>query len=434
MRQLGLGFIFILLLTKVSLAASLSSTEANISDYLAHQTQPQLALLEKLVNINSGTTNLEGVHRVGEIVRHELDELGFKTRWEEEPAEMKRAGTLIAERQGKKGKRLLLIGHLDTVFAPNSPFQRFELGKNSAKGPGVIDDKGGVVVILYALKALQEVHALDDRSITVVLTGDEEDSGKPTSISRKPLIEAARGSDVALDFEPTVTLNSATIGRRGVSRWLVTVKGNESHSATIFQKEVGVGAIFELSRILNAMRSTLSKVKELTFNPGLVLGGTSLSYDDKTAQATVFGKDNVVAKTAKAKGDYRFLTLKQKQFFEKKMMAIVKHSLPGTESTISFQEGIPAMSPTNGNLALLKKYSEASQDLKLGKITAFNPALRGAGDISHVAAIVPANLVGLGAMGWNSHSVIEEIQLDSLPIQTKRAAVLIYRLTSESQL
>jgi len=427
MRRL-LIIIFIIFFTKSVMAAGLSPTEINIRDDIANHTQPQLALLEQLVNINSGTTNLAGVHRVGEIVRHELDELGFKTRWEEEPAKMQRAGTLIAERQGKKGKRLLLIGHLDTVFAPNSPFKRFELHKNSAKGPGVIDDKGGVVVILSALKALQAAHVLDDTTITVILTGDEEDSGKPTSISRKPLIEAAKHSDIALDFEPTVTLATATIGRRGVSRWTLSVQGNEAHSATIFQKEIGAGAIFELSRILNAMRSTMAMTKDVTFNPGVVLGGTALTYDDKRAQATVFGKDNVVAKIALAKGDYRFLTLKQKQAFEQQIGTIVKQHLPGTRSTVSFQAGIPAMSPTEANMALLKTYSEASQDLNLGKVTAFDPTLRGAGDISHVAAIVPANLAGLGPMGAGAHSVSESIELNSLPIQTQRAAILIYRL------
>lgn len=416
-------------MTQIAFAAELSPTEIEIRDYVIKDKQSQIALLEKLVNINSGTTNPEGVYKAGEIVRPELENAGFKTRWVEEPPVMHKAGTLIAERQGSKGKRLLLIGHLDTVFPPDSKFQQYVMRKNTAKGPGVLDDKGGVVVILFALKALQEAHALDDTTITVVLTGDEEDSGKPASISRKPLIDVARQSDVALDFEPTITLETATIGRRGISEWFINVHGNESHSATIFQKDVGAGAIFELSRILNTMRTRLAGGKNLTFNPGMVVGGTTVNYDEKTTQATVFGKSNVVSKIAMAKGDYRFLNPQQKHSFAMKVTEIVKQHLPGTTSDVTFKDGIPAMQPTARNKKLLTIYSGVSVDLGMGKVKPFDPALRGAGDISYVCSIVPANLAGLGPMGWGTHSVIEAIEISSLPIQTQRAALLIYRLT-----
>jgi glutamate carboxypeptidase len=414
---------------QLACASQLAPAEKQMRDYIISQTAAQLALLEKLVNINSGTTNLVGVHKVGEILRTEFDKLGFTTRWVEEPPSMHKAGTLIAERHGKKGKRLLLIGHLDTVFAPDTKFQRFEKRANSAKGPGVEDNKGGDLVMLYALKALQSVHALDNTSITVVLTGDEEESGKPTSISRKPLFEVARKNEIALDFESAITLETGTIARRGIGSWAIITHGNESHSATIFQKEVGDGAIFEMARILNAMRTGFAKVQYLTFNPGMALGGTTLSYDDRTSQGTVFGKTNVVAKVAAVKGDYRFLTSAQKKTFEDKLTLIVQKHLPGTKSSLVFQDGIPAMQPTASNMALLKKYSAASDDLGLGKIKPLDPGLRGAGDISHVAALMQANLAGLGPMGFGSHSVMETIELRTLPIQTERAAVLIYRLT-----
>jgi|SRR5579885_594021 glutamate carboxypeptidase len=422
--------LFLFFLTQIVFAGTLSPTEKAIKEYIDNTRQAQLSLLEKLVNINSGTTNPEGVYQVGKIVQRELDKLGFTTRWAEEPANMHKAGTLIAERNGNKGKRLLLIGHLDTVFPKDSKFQQFIPEKHIAKGPGVIDDKGGVVVILAALKALQAVNALDDRSITVVLTGDEEESGKPTSISRKPLMDIARNTDVALDFEPTMTLDTATIGRRGISAWIITAHGNESHSATIFQKDVGDGAIFELSRILNTMRAKMAGGKDLTFNPGFVSGGTSVNFNNVSAQGTVFGKTNVVSKIAMAKGDYRYLTPDQKQEFEQKLKHIVKEHLPGTKAEVVFEDGIPAMQPTKPNIALLSKYSQASEDLGMGRIKPFDPALRGAGDISFVANIVPASLAGLGPMGIGSHSVIEAMEINSLPVQAKRAAVLIYRLTS----
>src|SRR3990167_8081942 len=226
------------LLTQSSFAA-LSSEEIKLQQYIVTHESSQIAFLKKLVNINSGTNNIKGVRRVGEMMRQPLNQLGFKTKWINMPTSLHRAGTLIAERQGKRGKKLLLIAHLDTVFPPNHTNKRFMLDKPNAKGDGIVDDKGGLVVMLYALKALQANHQLNNTSITIVLTGDEEDSGKPTHLSRKALIELAQGMDVALDFEPSVTLDTATIARRGISLWRIETSGNESHSSTIFQKDVG---------------------------------------------------------------------------------------------------------------------------------------------------------------------------------------------------
>lgn len=410
-------------------AASLSVIEKQISQYVTQQKNEQLSLLEKLVNINSGTANISGVHQVGEVLRLQFEQLGFKTRWVEEPANMHRAATLIAERKGTTGKKLLLIGHLDTVFPKDSVFQKFERSGNMATGPGVIDDKGGDVIILYALKALQAAHALDNTTITVVLTGDEEDSGKPTTISRKPLFDAAKDSDIALDFEWAITPDTATIARRGITNWVLETQGNEAHSSEIFQKSAGYGAIFELARILNTMLTQLSGEKYLSFSPGLTLGGAIIHYDKNKSQGSVFGKGNIIARTAMTKGDLRFLTVHQKLDAEKRISAIVNNHLPGTTASINFEDGIPAMPPNSSNLELLKKYSRVSDDLEYGSIKPLDPGVRGAGDISHIASMVSANLAGLGALGTGAHSTKETLYIHSLPIQTQRAALLIYRLT-----
>src|SRR4051794_36346665 len=130
-----------------------------------------LALLERVVNINSGTHNFTGVRAVGDVFRKEFDALGFKTTWVDGAA-FKRAGHLIAEHPGP-GPRILLIGHLDTVFEADSPFQRFErINDSKARGPGIIDMKGGDVIIVSALKALRKVGALDRMNLVIVMTGD----------------------------------------------------------------------------------------------------------------------------------------------------------------------------------------------------------------------------------------------------------------------
>lgn len=423
------AFIVSLIYSALIHAATLAPPEQRMAQYLQAERHKQLLLLEKLVNVNSGTLQVTGVHQVGELLRPLFEELGFKTRWIEEPANMHRAGTLIAERKGAGSKRLLLIGHLDTVFPADSPFQHFKRMGAVATGPGVIDAKGGDVVILYALKALHQAQALDGVTVTVVLTGDEEDSGKPTSISRKPLIEAAEHSDLALDFEWSLASDTATIARRGIVNWVLWAKGKEAHSSEIFQTAAGAGANYELARIINELRTQFSKEPYLSMSPGLILGGTTVSYDKEKSQGTAFGKGNVLAQTAMAKGDLRFLTAAQKARAEEKVLQLVSQHLPGTSAAIQFQEGIPSMPPTAANEGLLALYSQVSEDLGYGKVKALDPGTRGAGDISHIAARVSASLAGLGPVGSGAHSIKETLELDSLLQQTQRAALFIYRLS-----
>ena len=409
--------------------AALSSEERRISQLALQQEMSAMSLLKTIVNINSGTDNIAGVRRVGKMIRAQLNALGFKTKWVSEPASMHKAATLIATHPGKSGQRILLIGHLDTVFSRHDKAMHFKrVDKQHAKGPGIIDDKGGVVVMLSALRALQQAHALKNTSITIVMTGDEEDSGKPTAISRKPLIDAAKNSDVALDVEPSITKDTATIARRGITMWTITSSGNQSHSATIFQSNVGAGAIFELARMLNTMRTDNQNEKYLSFNPGRILGGTTVTEDAKSARGNAFGKENVVAKTALARGDIRFIDTQQENTFKEKLLAIAKQHLPGTQSQVAFQQGIPAMPPTENNRRLLQQYSDVSTDLNMGAIKALDSGVRGAGDISFVASVVPASLSGLGPLGVGSHTTIEGMYVDSLSMQTQRLAILIYRL------
>ena len=142
-------------------AQKLSLEEMEVTRWVdAHSTEAE-ALLERLVDINSGTMNFAGVRSVGAALRTELDSLGFETQWIDVP-ETNRAGHLFAKRPGTRGKKLLLIGHLDTVFEEDDPFQRFQRQSNGwASGPGVDDMKSGDVVIVFALKALAAAGLLD---------------------------------------------------------------------------------------------------------------------------------------------------------------------------------------------------------------------------------------------------------------------------------
>lgn len=413
-------------------AQSLSATEQQIVDYVDAHNDEAIDFLERTVNMNSGTMNHDGVRALADVYRAELDALGFETRWVSLPDSVNRAGHLFATRTGDRGPRLLLIGHLDTVFEEDSPFQRFErLSDTLATGPAVNDMKGGNALVLYALKALDAAGALDGAHITVAFTGDEEKPGQPISVSRGALIEAAQQSDVALGFETASGMDYATIARRGSSGWTLRVQGRQAHSSGIFSDGTGSGAVFEAARILNAFHEDVRGEEFLTFNPGILLGGTDVSYDASAARGTAYGKTNVVAKTVVVDGGLRFISDAQKESARDRMRAIVAGpNRPQTSAAITFEDAYPAMQPTDGNRALLDVLDRVSRDLGQGPVKAYDPGARGAADISFIAAYVDG-MDGLGVMGSGAHGLDETINLRTFPLLTQRAALLIHRLTQE---
>ncbi len=411
-----------------SAVAQLTETEEAIAAWVDGQLDEALDLLIRTVDINSGTMNHAGVRQVGDIFREEFDRIGFDTWWEELPPELNRAGNLYAEHRGSKGKRVLLIGHLDTVFETDSPFQKFErIDDRVAKGPGTEDMKGGDVIALYALKALHELGHLDDTQIIVAFMGDEEFPGRPVSLSRKTLRELGQRSDVALGFESMVGL-TGTVARRGYTGWVLNVEGKRAHSSGMFSDEDGAGAIYETARILHTFYADIRGEEYLTFGPGIILGGTKVEYDKQHSTGTAFGKANVIPQTVVVEGDLRTISPEQTARTKERMQAIVRASLPRTSATITFDDSYPPMAPTEGNYAVLDMLSSVSEDLGYGPITALDPAERGAADVSFVAEFVDC-IDGLGAEGSGGHTIHERINLDSIPIAIKRAAILVYRLT-----
>ena len=403
--------------------------ERVISAYVDAHDAGALALLERIVNINSGTQNFAGVREVGAIFRTEFDRLGFQTRWVDGAA-FQRAGHLVAEHPGA-GPRFLLIGHLDTVFERDSPFQTFRrIDERTATGPGIIDMKGGDVVILQALSALDAAGVLKTMNLTVVMTGDEEDGGRPLAKSREALVAAAKGADIAIGFEDGPgDPRYAVTARRGTMDWQLRVKGTPAHSSQIFREEYGYGAIFEAARLLNAFRETMAGEEHLTFNPGVILGGTSVEYDTVQVRGTAAGKTNVIAGDTVISGDLRTLSPAQLDKAMKTMQRITATPSPRTQAVLTFGEGYPSLAPTDGNARLLAVYDRTSRDLGYGAVTAVNPDKAGAADVSFISGEVKMILDGVGLMGHDDHTPSETADLSTLPSQTKRAAITLYRLT-----
>lgn len=394
----------------------------------AHE-QASLALLEQIVNVNSGTMNFAGVRRVGDMLRPRFEALGFKANWVD-GTPFGRAGHLVATRPGR-GPHVLLIGHIDTVFEPDHPLQKWErVDANTARGPGVSDMKGGIIVGLAALDALREAKLLDSLQLTVVLHGDEEESGRPLDLARRDLIEAAKAADIAIGLENAANNpKTAVTARRSSTGWVVKVSAKSAHSSQIFADEVGAGAAYELGRILNGFYQEVRGAEFVTFNPGLIASSTQVEFKSEPLGATQSGKNNIVAPVAIASGDLRTLTMQELQETRAKMRKVVENgNLPHTSAEISFTDSYPPMAPTEGNRKLLSIYDEVSRDLGFGPVTEVNPRNAGAADISFAADHVEMAIDGLGLLGGGSHTPEEFTDLRTYKIQTQRLAVLLYRL------
>ena len=447
MKTLVVGLLVGAVCSVGGFAQTLAPVESAMVRAVDGESAAAVGLLARIVDINSGTMNLPGVVAVKDVIAPQLEALGFKVMWNPMQAVDGRAGDLVAEHPcpagtGRCGKRLLLIGHMDTVFEPSSKFQRYAIvpgtDGNVATGPGVCDMKGGLVVMLSAMKAMKAAGALDAAEITVVLSGDEEAHGEPVEVSRRDMIAAGKRADVALEFENGSRMGGANgghdmvrISRRSSLSWKLETTGVSGHSSQIFNDHFGYGAVYELARILDEFRRELPE-KGLTFNVGLVLGGATAAEDAAKTGGTATGKSNVIPPVGLAKGDIRTLSNEQTERVEAKMRAIVADHLPKTGAVIEFGEGYPAMAETAAAHGLVEQLNAVNGALGLAPQEVMDPMLGGAGDIAFVAPYVPAGLVGVGAMGDGAHAERETVYLDSLPKEAKRMALLMYRLSRPS--
>jgi glutamate carboxypeptidase len=411
-------------------SAALSPAEKKMATAIDASRDRDLALLQKLVDQNSGSRNFEGVRAVAAMMQAELEPLGFTVRWVPMP-ETGRAGHLVAEHKGR-GKHILLIGHLDTVFEKDSPFQKMVRQGDTVEGPGVSDMKGGLVVMVSALRAMKAAGTLRNADIRIVLSGDEESAGHPVDLARHDMIEAGKWADAALEFEGLAQDHGQDVGsisRRGSITWTLNTTGHTGHSAGIFAKSEGFGANYELARIVDTFRRELRE-PNLTYSVGIMLGGVAVTPSATTEEAiggTAQGKANIIAAQGFATGDIRAASNEQAARIEDRMRAIVADHLPGTGAEISFSEGYPAMAPTEGSRALLGQLNDINRDLGLPQMGELDPMKRGAGDIAFVAPYT-SGLVGTGVAGDGAHAIGETADLTSFPRQEKRAAILMSRL------
>ncbi|MEQ9561551.1 MAG: M20/M25/M40 family metallo-hydrolase [Woeseiaceae bacterium] len=433
LRSIFVTAFALLFISPLATPAELNTDEQRMIAWVDANIEGAIELLEETVNISSGTMNHAGVRAVGKVMARELEALGLETEWIDMPEEMQRAGHLFGYRYRDGKKRMLLIGHLDTVFEADDGFQSYTRDGDTAFGPGVDDMKSGNAVIVYTLKALEEIGALDDISVIVAYTGDEENAGSPLSLSKHDLIEAGKWADVSLGFEGGMSYDGqdwATISRRSSSNWYLEVTGQQAHSSRIFSESTGHGAIFEAARILSEFDEQVRGEEYLTFNAGTIQGGTDVAYDSESNRGTTFGKTNVVPNRVIVHGDIRTISQAQLERVREAMREIVADNLPHTNARIEFEDRYPPMEPTEGNRSLQSILSRVNEDLGRGPMPILDPSRRGAADISFVAPYSDS-LAGLGADGKGGHTPNESLDLTSMPIAIKRAALLMYRLARE---
>lgn len=413
--------------------AHLTDAEGMITTTVEAHFETDVALLERIVNINSGTHNHTGVREVADVLIPEFEALGFTAEWIDQ-SHVTRAGHLFLRLEGNpEATPILLIGHLDTVFEPSNAFQTFTREGDRAIGPGVTDNKGGIIVILAAMRAMHAAGTLNDANLIVALTGDEEDAGYPTEQSRAHLIEAGQWADVSLGFEGLSVLDgrdTGVVARRSSNNWTLRTTSQSGHSSGIFREGVGYGAIYELTRILDAFRTQLPE-ENLTYNVGFMAGGTPAVLGEDNLSASTVGKTNIIPDSAIARGDLRTISQEQSERIAQRMREIVDQNLPGTDAEITINFRYPPMSPSDANRALLARLNAINTDLGLDVMEELPPSRRGAADISFVAPYSDG-LAGMGPSGRGGHAIGESVDLLSFTRQAQRAAILITRLSQEA--
>lgn len=399
----------------------LSEEEKQLAVWLDERQAQILDTLKSHVAINTGTENIKGLDSYRQLLGRELRQLGFATQeYPSEPVpilncnggEMTFANHLVATRRGGKPKRIFLSGHMDTVFGPTDTFQSLRVDRQGVlRGPGVADMKGGIVVMLYALKALHAHGRLDNANITVLLNSDEEIG----SLGSRPLLERlARQHDVGLVFESSEN-NLLARARKGLGQARLKVTGRESHAGGAHEQ--GVSANLALAHKVVAIEELTDYRRGVTVNVGVMSGGE---------------KRNTIPGCAEAYIDLRFPTLADGKYLQS---AISRIAAAKEVSNAAFPE-LPKIElwmslhrPAKEVDARVDKMIADAMGLSLllGEPVQGGVYAGGGTDGSIMQAAGLPTVDSLGPDGSGIHSSREQITITSLMARTKLAAIILAR-------
>lgn len=404
--------------------SDLSTRESNIEKGLVEQQAKMERTLKQWVDINTGTWNAQGLKNYSGILRAQLKKLGFTV--EVRPGiKLDQPGTgdavtgpiLIARRaakyQDEGARRLLLSGHMDTVFETSSSFQKYKQDKETpylATGPGVIDMKGGMVVMMYALEALNNENLLDRANWVVVLNSDEEVG----SLGSRAVIEGeARNADYGFVFEGGRKGGAMVGSRRGLGQFHLSVEGVAAHAGSSHSE--GRSAVRELAKKILEVEALTNYKKGLTLNTGTFQGGT---------------KRNIIPEYAEAWIDVRFDSAAEGARAKEALQKIAdKVHIKGTKTTLWGLLHRPPKEETASVTALLKRHAQAAEDLGIQHGGTIHSG--GGTDGSLMGAVGLTNLDSMGPIGGRAHTDKEFIVLETLSQRARVAAVLLSRIILE---
>lgn len=383
--------------------------ESAVFAVLERERDSLLAFWEELVNMESGSRDKENVDRTAERVEKELRSMGAET----EVLRFEKAGNSVSAVLGKDrpGAPVALMGHYDTVFPAGTVAKRpFRIEDGKAFGPGVLDMKGGIALLIFAAKALEEA-GYRERPIRFILAGDEE-TAHCCSDMAKEYEERSKGCVAAFNCETGDPLNKIVVGRKGVIQCEMAVKGVAVHAGREPQK--GRSAILELSHKIVDIHRLTDHSRGLTFNVGTVKGGVV---------------PNAVPDFASAGIDVRCMTTDQIAEAKEKLLAVAGRTyIEGTSTELSFSASFFPMEQTTGNEKLFAYVADIYGQLELPA-----PSMEFSGGGSDSAFSVCAGIPTVDQMGvkgeWN-HSDREYAILDSVFERAKVLAACILNIRS----
>jgi glutamate carboxypeptidase len=387
LRAIGLGF-----------AAWLSAAPAFAAEAVkpildsAEKHKPDaIKLWERLVNIDSGTGDGEGLKAVGAVAIEELRKLGASI---ETVSSAPAAGdNIVATLTGAGKGTVLLMAHMDTVFAKGAAAARpFRIDGNRAYGPGVSDDKAGIVTGITALKILDELEFKDYARITFMLNTNEETGSRG---SRTLIEKLAKEHNVTLNLEAGRAGDGITIWRKGSGTIKVEVKGHTSHAGA--SPELGRNAVMELAHQMLQLSKLANAEKGTTINFTVIKGGD---------------RKNIIPDYAEADADIRAVVAEEFDRVERDLAVAIKNKLiADTEVMATMTRTFPVM-PQNAQIDALaamaqRIYGEIGKTLQLG-------GSGGAADSSLAAGVFKPTLDGLSLVGGNAHTDREFAEVDSM--------------------
>jgi len=423
--------------------APLDNKEKELAKLLDGKKGEMIAILKEIVEINSGSRNAAGIDSVGKILSARLIKLGFKEEFIPAKAEtvdvagekkIQTSGPHRILRKPGKGEKVLLMGHLDTVFEPESGFLNFEqlwsapqttltdsglINRGAidvGKGPGVADMKGGLVVIVFALEALDKAGLLKDKDVTVFFNGDEE-TGSKTSKDR--IFTEAIWADFCLNFEEgrDVPYGGIVVARKGTASATITCRGRAAHAGN--QHYLGINAAVELSQKLLELSKLSDYKRGITASPGVIDLGP-------------FAKSNRVPDFARAEVDFRYLDPADTSYLRAKVEEIcgkVYLRNPWTKeeakTELDFEFDFPPMRPDTA------RYRWAGEVLALARLLNVPAGVKGSagGADASIAALAGCmTLDALGPVGGASHTTDEWVHLNTLPDRAKLTALILSRI------